>query len=107
MELFGVERVLLRQVQGRGSCGGRRGCEVGLAGIQRGAAAFDEAAATTYASALAAFERGDFPGSVAILEQALIDSPADGPAQLLLRRARTALEHPPRDFDAVWEPGSK
>lgn len=70
-------------------------------------AAFDEAAATNYASALTAFETGDFPGSVAILEQALIASPADGPAQLLLRRARAAIEHPSRDFDAVWEPGSK
>ena len=67
-----------------------------------------ETALRNYAAALAAYRGRRWSEALALLEQALVGSPDDGPSQVLLRRCRALAESPPPEgWDGIFEASSK
>ena len=64
-----------------------------------------DAALAAYAKGLAALAAGEWSEAIAGFEACLILAPHDGPASVMLERARILAEAPPSDgWDGVWDP---
>ncbi len=55
-----------------------------------------------YLEARHAYLRGDFARAVQLFSKLVKDYPADGPAQLFLRRARVLQNQPPPQWEGIW-----